>query len=71
MMKRCKKLAREQQVTFRTLVEEGLEKVMAERSKRKPFKLRTVAAGRGGFQPGFDESGWDRMREAIYEGRGA
>lgn len=70
LLERCRLLVREQRVTFRTLVEEGLERVLDERSNRKPFKLKSVKPGGGGFQPGFDEAGWDNVRDEIYRGRG-
>lgn len=71
LMARCKALAREQNLTFRDLVEEGLGKVLAERSQRKPFKLRKVPSGRGGFQPGFEDAAWEKIRDTLYEQRGA
>jgi len=70
MMARCKKVIGEQRVTFRSLVEEGLDRVLEERLRREPFKLRKVQFRGGGFQPGFDEAGWERIRDAAYEGRG-
>ncbi len=69
-MARCKRLAREQHVTFRSLVEKGLERVLEERGRQKRFKLRAVRFGGGGFQPGFEDAGWDRIRDEIYGGRG-
>jgi len=69
-MTRCKKVIGEQHVTFRSLVEEGLDRVLTERSRRKPFTLRPVPLRGGGFQPGIDEANWDRIRDAAYEGRG-
>ena len=69
-MTRCKKVIGQQRVTFRSLVEEGLCRVLDDRLERKPFKLKSVPFRGGGFQPGFDEAGWDRIREASYEGRG-
>jgi hypothetical protein len=71
LMKRCKRIQAEQGVTFRSLVQEGLNRVIEERSQRGRFKLRRVKFGGGGFQPGYDESSWDRVRDAAYEGRGA
>lgn len=70
LMARCKAVIGEQHVTFRSLVEEGLDRVLEDRTRRKPFKLRSVPFCGGGFQPGFDEASWDRIREAAYEGRG-
>ncbi len=71
VMERCRKVIGEQHVTFRSLVEEGLDRVLDERLSRKPFKLKTVPVRGGGFQPGFDEASWDRIRDAAYNGRGA
>jgi hypothetical protein len=70
LMERCKKVIGQQHVTFRSLVEEGLDRVLDERLERKPFKLRAIPFRGGGFQPGFDEAAWERIREAAYEGRG-
>jgi hypothetical protein len=71
LMQRCKRVAAEQRVTFRGLVEEGLNRVLDERATRKPFRLRKVKFGGGGFQPGFEEGDWERIRNAAYEGRGS
>jgi hypothetical protein len=70
-MQRCKQVASERQITFRSLVEQGLTRVLDDLAQRKPFKLRPVKFGGGGFQPGFEESAWDRIRDAAYEGRGS
>jgi hypothetical protein len=53
------------------LVEEGLEHVLAERTSQKPFKLKKLKSDGGGFQQGFDESGWGKIRDEIYHGRGS
>jgi hypothetical protein len=71
VMERCRKVIGQQRVTFRSLVEEGLDRVLDERLSRKPFKLKKVPMRGGGFQPGFDEASWDRIRDAAYNGRGA
>jgi hypothetical protein len=71
LMRRCKTAAAARRVTMRSLIEEGLHAVLDERERRAPFKLRTVRFNGGGFQPGFEETGWDRIRDAVYEGRGA
>lgn len=70
LLARCKKVISEQHVTFRSLVEEGLDRVLEERVRRKPFKLRPVQFRGGGFKPGVDEADWERIRDAAYEGRG-
>jgi len=70
-MERCKTVIGRDRVTFRSLVEEGLDRVLSERMERKPFKLKTVPFRGGGFQPGFDDSDWPHIRDAAYEGRGS
>jgi hypothetical protein len=70
LMLRCKQTAHEQHLTFRSLVEEGLHYVLDQREQRKKFKLREVPFQGGGFQTGFDESDWERIRSAAYEGHG-
>jgi hypothetical protein len=70
LMRRCKRFAAREGTTFRSLVEDGLGRLLDERTRRAPFKLRPVKFGGGGFQAGIDETSWDRIREAAYEGRG-
>ena len=70
ILQRGKRLAREEHVTLRALVEEGLRKVIADRERKAPFKLRRVPFGGGGFREGFEDGSWERVRGAIYEGRG-
>ena len=57
--------------SLRSLVEQGLRKVVAERRVRaKPFKLRDASVQGQGLQPEFAGASWEQMRDAIYEGRG-
>jgi hypothetical protein len=70
LLEKCRHLVREQRVTFRTLVEEGLEHVLVQRANRKPFKLKKAPTAGGGFKPGFDEADWGSIRDEIYKGRG-
>ncbi len=65
LMLRCKQAVRERHLTFRSLVEEGRHYVLDQREHRTSFKLRSVPFKGGGFQPGFDESDWERIRSAA------
>ena len=57
--------------TLRSLVEQGLRKVVADRSANaKPFKLRDCSVGGEGLQPEFQGASWEKLRDLIYEGRG-
>ena len=71
LLEKCRHIVREQRVTFRTLVEEGLEHVLAQRVNRKPFKLKKTPTAGGGFKAGFDEANWSSVRDEIYKGRGS
>ena len=71
ILERSKRLAREEHVTLRALVEEGLRHVISAREKRSSFTLRPIQFTGGGFREGFESPSWDRVREAIYSGRGA
>ena len=71
LMERCLVVIGRDRVTFRSLVEEGLDRVLADRAEREPFTLENVPFRGGGFQPGFDESDWTRIRDAAYEGHGS
>jgi hypothetical protein len=71
LLERGKRMAQDEQVTLRTLVEEGLRKVIAEREQRPAFRLRKVPFTGGGFNRGFEGGHWNQVRDAAYEGRGA
>jgi len=57
--------------TLRSLVEQGLRKVVAERSaKAKPFKLKDASVGTPGVGSGYEQLSWEEMRALMYGGRG-
>lgn len=68
----ARKVARQEKTTLKALVEEGLRKVVAERSGRKPggFKLRKASFKGRGLQPHLAGVAWDRILDISYEGRG-
>ena len=56
--------------TVRALIEAGLRRILEEQDRDAPFRLRDASFGGEGLFPEFSEGGWQRMREAIYEGHG-
>ena len=57
--------------TLRSLVEQGLRKVVADRTaKAKPFKLRNVSVGTPGAHSAYEKLSWDEKLALMYEGRG-
>jgi hypothetical protein len=71
LLREAREVAARDQTTLKDLVHEGLRRVLDERSpRRRAFKLRSIEAGGGGFMPEFADGDWQRIRDAIYEGRG-
>lgn len=71
LFQKASRLVKREKTTFRALVEEGLRRVLEDREKKVSFHLRDVSFGEGGLRPEVEESGWDRVRDMIYEGRGS
>ena len=71
LLDQVRKIAARDGDTLRSLVEQGLRKVVAERSARaKPFKLKDCSVGTPGVQSGYENLSWEEMRGLMYEGRG-
>ena len=71
ILKRSKDLARTEDATLRSLVEEGLELVLAERHERRRARVRPVTFRGRGLTPRFRRASWARIRDAAYEERGS
>jgi hypothetical protein len=66
----AKEIARQDGTTLAALVEEGLRKVVDQRSRRaKPFKLEDASVDGKGVNPAY-AGRWDAIRDAAYEGHG-
>jgi hypothetical protein len=71
LLEQARALAAREGVTLRTLVERGLHRVVAEAERRVPFKLRRASFKGSGRQAEFREASWNRLRDLVYEDRGA
>ena len=71
LLAEARKLAARERRTVRALMEEGLRRVLKERGQRGRFRLRKVTFRGKGLQADVGEGSWQRIRELIYEGRGA
>ncbi len=71
LLKEVRKLAHEENVTLKSLMEEGLRRIISERKRRGRFKLRKATFKGKGLQPDLKGSTWDRIRDVSYEGHGA
>ncbi len=65
LFERAQRLARKEKTSFRALTEAGLRLVLSE--KLPPL----VAFGGGGPTDEFKDWNWDRIRDEVYQGRGA
>jgi len=71
LLEEAKKVAAREKVTVRTLIEQGLRQVVAQRKQRRgPFRLRKAAFKGQGLTAEARAAGWERVRELSYEGRG-
>jgi len=72
LFEEARKIARQEKTTLKSLVDEGLRKVLAERRGRSAggFKLRQAAFKGQGLQPHLAGATWDRILDIGYEGRG-
>ena len=71
LLKEVRKLANEENTTLKSLMEEGLRRIISERKRRGKFRLRKATFRGTGLQPSLEGAGWDRIRDLSYEGRGA
>jgi hypothetical protein len=70
LLREARKLAARERTTLRALVEQGLRRVLAEKKRKPPFRLRKASFNGRGLRPELADAGWDRLRDLSYEGRG-
>ena len=66
LFSRAKGLSRRDGTTLKQLVDEGLEKVLAEKEAQQPIKIEPVIMEGTGIDPALLQGGWSAMRDAIY-----
>ena len=71
IMRQAKALARREHVTFRELVEEGLERVVADHAKATERAVTPVTFRGRGLSREYQGASWTKLRDAAYEGRGS
>ena len=71
LLDQIRKIATRDGDTLRSLVEQGLRKVVAERSaKAKPFKLRDGSVGTPGVVSAYENMSAEQKRDLMYERHG-
>jgi hypothetical protein len=71
LLDEAKRVASREETTLRVLIEEGLRRALSERKRPRKFRLRRASFKGKGLQPGIAAGDWNRVRELVYEGRGA
>ena len=71
LMEAARQVSRREKTTVRSLVEEGLRKVIADREASRNFRLRKATFKGAGLQPQVSAAPWEQIRGLIYEGSGA
>jgi len=70
LLKEARKLANEEHTTLKSLMEEGLRRVISDHKRRGSFKLRKATFRGKGLHPHLKGTTWEHIRDISYEGRG-
>jgi hypothetical protein len=71
LLLRAKRVAARDGTTLRAIVEQGLASALQARQKAAPAIPPLVTFKGNGLTPEFADGGWEKIRDAIYEGRGS
>jgi hypothetical protein len=70
LLKEARKIANEERTTLKSLMEEGLRRIVSERRRRGRFKVRKATFKGRGLQTHLTGATWDQIRDLSNEGRG-
>ena len=70
LLDEARRVAGREKTTLRSLVEQGLRRVLQERRAHAGFRLKKVTFKGQGLQPDVADAGWDRIRALTYADRG-
>jgi hypothetical protein len=71
LLESARKAADREGITLRALVERSLREALKARRTASRFRLKVVTFKGDGLHPQAADAGWEQLRAAIYEGRGA
>jgi len=71
LLDEARRVAQREKTTLKALLEQGLRRSLAERRARGAFHLRDASFKGEGLQPEMAGASWEKIRDLIYEGRGA
>ena len=64
-------MAIQEKTTVRALIVDGLRRVLTERRRKGTFRLRKASFKGSGLHPDLAGAPWEKVRDTIYESRGA
>lgn len=69
LFQEVQRIAREEGVSMKSLMEEGLRAVLERHRSASRFQLADASVGGSGLQPGFQGASWEELRAAAYGDR--
>jgi hypothetical protein len=70
LLQEVRRLAEREGTTLKSLLEEALRRLLADRKRSAPFKLGPASFKGDGYTAEFTNATWDKIRDATYKGRG-
>lgn len=67
LLREARHVAAREGTTLRALVEQGLRQVVAEKKRKRAFRLRKASFKGRGLRPDLVDAGWERIRDLAYE----
>ncbi len=70
LLDEARRLAGREKTTLRSLVEQGLRRILLERRAHTTFRLKKASFKGRGLQPDVADAGWERIRNLAYDDQG-
>lgn len=69
LFREVQRVARDEGVSMKSLMEEGLRAVLERHRSASRFRLPDVSVGGNGLRPEFRDASWEQLRAAAYGDR--
>ena len=70
LLAQARKIAAQEGITVRALIEQGLRHTLNQRGRRGKFRLRNATFNGHGLSAAARGLGWEQLRDLAYERRG-
>jgi hypothetical protein len=65
LLREARRIAVRERTTLRSLVEQGLRRIVADRKAARPFRLRKASFKGNGLVPELRGADWNKLRDLI------